>query len=197
MKKLTYQYPKSSFLSLEKDMGIIIDFFLKNERLKKLLYWTTPDCLFRENLSEEQMLELFDLGYIRMVPKFKVDRDVLNYIVIRFNNFTRNMTNTEFRNNVIYFDIICHFDQWQMNDFQLRPFKIAAEIDSMLNGKHLSGIGELEFLGCNHTLVNDEFAGLTLMYTAIHGEDDKINSPNLKDQEDIDFNFNQIFNIEE
>jgi hypothetical protein len=117
MKILTYQYPKSSFLSLEKDMGIIIDFFLKNERLKKLLYWTTPDCLFRENLSEEQMLELFDLGYIRMVPKFKVDRAVRNYIVIRFNNFTRNMTNTEFRNNVIYFDIICHFDQWQMNDF--------------------------------------------------------------------------------
>jgi hypothetical protein len=31
----------------------------------------------------------------------------------------------------------------------LRPYKIAAEIDSMFNRKKLTGIGEIEFLGAN------------------------------------------------
>ena len=45
MKKITYSYPKSSFLSAEKDMGIIVNTMLKNERLKKMLHYTTKDCL--------------------------------------------------------------------------------------------------------------------------------------------------------
>lgn len=197
MKKLTYQYPKSSFISIEKDMGTIVDMILKNDRLKKLLYYTTKDALRKPPLTEDESLALLDgEAHIRMVPKLYVDRDVLNYIIISFDNFVPNMTNPEFRDNVISFDIICHFDQWQMENFQLRPYKIAAEIDTLFNNRHLSGIGELQFLGANQLLINDEFAGLSLMYSAIHGEDDKINSPNKEDQEDLDFNFDQIFNAD-
>ena len=36
-----------------------------------------------------------------------------------------------------------------MNDFQLRPYRIAAELDTMFNNKHLTGIGTLKFLGAN------------------------------------------------
>ena len=198
MKKLTYQYPTSSFISIEKDMGIIVDMMLKNDRLKKLLYYTTKDALKKSPLTEDESLALLGegdgYGHIRMVPKLYVDKDVLNYIIISFDNFVPNMTNPEFRDNVISFDIICHFDQWQMENFQLRPYKIAAEIDTLFNNRHLSGIGELQFLGANQLLINDEFAGLTLMYAAVHGEDDKKNSPNKEDQEDMDFNFDEIFN---
>lgn len=198
MKKLTYQYPTSSFISIEKDMGTIIDMILKNDRLKKLLYYTTKDALKKPSLTEDESLALLGegdgYGHIRMVPKLYVDKDVLNYIIISFDNFVPNMTNPEFRDNVISFDIICHFDQWQMENFQLRPYKIAAEIDTLFNNRHLSGIGKLQFLGANQLLINDEFAGLTLMYAAVHGEDDKKNSPNKEDQEDMDFNFDEIFN---
>ena len=194
MKKATYQFPKSSFISIEKDMGTIVDMMLKNNRLKKLLYYNLENCLLQENLTEDQSLELIEDGYIRMVPKLYVDKDVLNYIIISFDNFTPNMTNPEFRDNIVSFDIICHFNQWQMPNFQLRPYKIAAEIDTLFNNRHLSGIGELQFLGANQILINDEFGGISLMYTAIHGEDDKINSPNELDQEDMDFNFDEIFN---
>ena len=194
MKKATYQFPKSSFISIEKDMGTIVDMMLKNNRLKKLLYYNVENCLFQENLTEDQSLELIEDGYIRMVPKLYVDKDILNYIIISFDNFTPNMTNPEFRDNIISFDIICHFNQWQMPNFQLRPYKIAAEIDTLFNNRHLSGIGELQFLGANQILINDEFGGISLMYSAVHGEDDKINSPNELDQEDMDFNFDEIFN---
>lgn len=194
MKKATYQFPKSSFISIEKDMGTIVDMMLKNNRLKKLLYYNLENCLFQENLTEDQSLELIEDGYIRMVPKLYVDKDVLNYIIVSFDNFTPNMTNPEFRDNIISFDIICHFNQWQMPNFQLRPYKIAAEIDTLFNNRHLSGIGELQFLGANQILINDEFGGISLMYSAVHGEDDKINSPNEVDQEDMDSNFDEIFN---
>ena len=50
MKKIIYNYPKSSFLSVEKDIGIIVDTMLKNERLKKLLFYTTKDCLNKKSL---------------------------------------------------------------------------------------------------------------------------------------------------
>jgi hypothetical protein len=60
-----------------------------------------------------------------------------------------------------------------MQGFELRPYRIAAEIDTMLNDTYLTGIGKLQFLGCNQLLLNDEYAGLSLMYAAIHGEEDK------------------------
>jgi hypothetical protein len=53
MKIETYQFPKSSFLSIEKDLSIITNMMLKNERLKRLLYYTTPDALDKNNITSE------------------------------------------------------------------------------------------------------------------------------------------------
>ena len=193
MKVQTYKYPKSSFLSLEKDMSIIVDMFLKNDNLKRLIYYTSANCMDKPALTEDQSLELFGKN-IKIVPKLTVDKTVLNYIIINFDNFTTNATNPEFRDNIIEFDIICHFDQWHLQDFKLRPYRIAAEIDSMFNGKHLTGIGELQFLGANQMILTDEYAGLCLMYSAIHGEEDKKFMPNPKDEEQFLNNFNQMYN---
>ena len=193
MKVEGYQYPHSSFLSVEKDMGIITNMMLKNNRLKKLLYHTTKDCLKKPKLTEDQTVELIGKN-IKMVPKLTVDGSVLNYIIVTFDNFTRT-ENPEFRDNIIEFDIICHFDQWQLQDFQLRPYMIAAEIDTMFNEKHLTGIGTLNFLGANQIILTDEFAGLCLMYRAVHGEDDKKHSPTVKSEEDRIINFDELFNI--
>ena len=193
MKREVYSYPKSSFLSTEKDMNLIVQMIMKNERLKKMLYYTTRDCMNKPNLTEDETLGLFG-EQIKIVPKLTVDGSVLNYVIVSFDNFTGNHKNPEFRDNIIEFDIICHFDQWKMKDFELRPYKIAAEIDSMFNGKHLTGIGELEFLGANQMILTDEFGGLCLMYQAIHGEEDKKKMPNPADEEEFVKNFNAMFN---
>ena len=193
MKIENYQFPKSNFLSVDKDMSIITDYLMKNDRLKKLLHYTTKDCLDRPRLTDDETLELFGKN-IKIVPKLYVDNSVLNYIIVSFDNFTTNRTNPEFRDNIIEFDIICHFDQWQLKDFQLRPYKIAAEIDSMLDGQRLTGIGKLEFLGANQMILTDEYAGLCLMYSAIHGEEDKKDAPKVEDEIDIETNFDKIFN---
>jgi len=186
-----YAIPKSSFLSVDKDMGIITKQLLANPRLKRLLYYTTKDALDRPNLTEEQSIELFGKN-IKNIPKLYVDGSVLNYIIINFDNFIPNRTNPEFRDNIIEFDIICHYDQWALNDFQLRPYRIAAEIDSMFDGKHLTGIGETEFIGANQIILTDEFAGLCLMFRAVHGEEDKKFFPNPEEDAAFVEEFKQI-----
>ena len=164
--------PKSAFLSVEKDMELITRELLKNERFKRLLFYNSKDAMTRPDLTQEETLGLINKN-IKIVPKLYVDNSVLSYVIVNFDNFTPNRTNPEFRDNIIEFDIICHFDQWQMHDFKLRPYRIAAEIDSMFDGKHLTGIGELQFVGCSQVMLTDEYGGLCLMYAAIHGEEDK------------------------
>ena len=181
MKIEGYQQPKSSFLSVEKDLEIIIDKISKNKRIQRLLYYTTPDALNRPPLTEEQMTSLFGTN-IKIVPKLYVDNSVLNYIVINFDNFITSAGNPEFRDNIIEFDIICHFDQWQLKDLALRPYKIAAEIDSMINNKYLVGIGDIEFLGASQIVLTDEFAGLCVMYQSWHRDDDQKKMPNPADE---------------
>lgn len=175
-----YHIPKSSFLSMEKDTGIIINEILKNNRLKKLLYYTTSDAMEKPNLTEDESLSLLGTN-IKIVPKLYVDGSVLNYVLINFDNFTPS-ENPEFRDNTIQFDIICHFDQWNLKDYALRPYKIAGEIDSMFNLKKLTGIGYLEFMGATQIVLTDEFAGLCLMYRTVHGGEDEKYMPTYPDK---------------
>ena len=186
----SYNQPKSSFLSINKDMRLLVDKILSNERLKKLLFYTTKDALMKPKLTEEESVSLFG-KQIKLVPKLYVDGSVLTYIIISFDNFVES-GNPEFRDNIIEFDIICHFDQWQLKDYDLRPYRIAAELDSMLDKKKLTGIGLLEFLGANQIILTDEYAGLCLMYRTYHGEEDKKKVANPTEQEQFESEFKQM-----
>lgn len=191
MKIVNYLQPKSSFLSVDKDMNLIVNRILENERLCKMLYYSSADALKRRELTEEEKLSMFGKN-IKIVPKLTVDNEVLQYLCIGFSNFITNPTNPEFRDHTIEFDIVCHFDQWTLGDFALRPYKIAAELDTMFDKKKFAGIGLLEFVGATPIMLTDEFGGLCLMYRTVNGEDDRKHDP--VDQEDIDANFNRIFN---
>ena len=192
MKIENYKYPESSFLSSEKDLEIIVNYLFKNENLKKLLYYNSKDCLKKPKVSDEKLVEMFGKN-IKIVPKLTVDNDVLTYIVVSFDSFTPS-DNPEFRDNIIEFDIICHFDQWLLDDMKLRPMRIAAEIDTMINNKRLTGIGKVDFLGASQIILTEEFGGLCLLYQTVHGEEDKKKMPNPVDEESFQANFNELFN---
>ena len=180
--------PQSSFLSVEKDAALIMDRIFENRSLQKLLYYNTPDALNRKDLNEEQMQSLIE-NNIKFVPKIKVDKLVENYLLINFDGF-QTTYNPEFRDNIIEFDIICHIDQWMLRDFKLRPFRIAAELDSMLDKKHLTNMGEMEFLSLDSKLIeNDEYAGMCLRYRVVHGGEDKKFMPNPMDEQQFLENF--------
>jgi hypothetical protein len=78
----------------------------------------------------------------------------------------------------------------------LRPYRIAAELDSMLDKKKLTGIGKIEFLGANQIILTDEFAGLCLMYRTYHGEEDKKKMPNPAEQEEFEDDFKDMIDAQ-
>lgn len=164
----------SSFLSVEKDLSIILEKIMSNQRLLKLLYYTNKDCLKGADLTPAQVVSMIN-NQIRIVPVVNASEACPNYIVVTFGSFTKNGHNPEFRDNHIMFDIVCNPDHWILNNFQLRPLKIAGELDKMFKDKHLTGIGDVEFYSGSQLLLNRKLAGYCLDYKVVHGVEDQIN----------------------
>lgn len=178
----------SSFLSCEKDIETIlrklfIESYPYSNYLKKLLVVNTKDCLdneesetIKEAVAAATLPMLKENGYVRLTPKIRMPEheEVKTYMIISMDNFTPNATNPFYRDCTITFDIICHIDYWDIGNYRLRPLKIAGYIDGLLNNHKLSGIGTLQFLGCNQLILNEDLGGYTLMYRAVHGNDDKL-----------------------
>lgn len=175
---------KSSFMSCEKDLEIIIEeLFVKHKQyarvLKKLLIVNTKDCLdnpkYDEIVDKYSVADMIDKGYIRFKPNIELPEheEIKSYIIITFDNFLES-SNPEFRDNTISIDIICHTDYWDLGDYRLRPFKILGYLDGMLNKSKLTGIGILNFISCKSLLLSEHLSGYTLNYIAYHGSDDAI-----------------------
>jgi len=178
----------SSFLSIEKDIEkILTKLFFDNQihskQLLRLLVINTRDCLsnptkpdYIEKIDNMSLAKLIQEGYIKLAPKIAMPEHekVKAYIILSFDNFSPNATNPQFRDCTIHFDIICHTDYWTMDNYQIRPIKIAGYIDGILNNAKLTGIGTLNFMGCNELVLDEVLSGYTLSYRAIHGSDDTI-----------------------
>lgn len=178
----------SSFLSCEKDTESIVNKLFVESRpysdeLKRLLIINTKDCLddktnptYNEKIKKTSVKDLREQGYIRLEPKitFKENEEVKSYIVISFDNFVPNEGNDYYRDCVIMIDVLCHTDYWDLGNYRLRPLKIAGFIDGILNKAKLSGIGTLQFIGCNELVLDETLSGYCLMYAATHGADDYI-----------------------
>lgn len=184
--------PQSSFLSYEKDVEIILrKLFIDRKEwgdiLKRLLIINTPDCIdkkselydfYQNKIDKISFADLKKEGYIRLEPKITMDEhnEKKVYLLISFDDFTPNTTNPQFRDCTVAIDIICHNDCWDIYNYQIRPLKIAGYIDGILNECRLTGIGKFHFMGCSYTSVDENLAGYTILYRAVHGSDDQIES---------------------
>lgn len=175
---------KSSFQSCDKDTETILrKIFVESrpysDKLKKLMVVNTKDCL--TNPKYDTIVQNFDLsrlveeGYVRQVPKlsFNEHEEIRAYMILTFDNFTPT-DNPEFRDCTVHIDVLCHTDYWDVGNYKVRPLQICGFIDSILNESKLSGIGTLNFLGCNLLILDENLSGYSLTYTATHGSDDKI-----------------------
>lgn len=183
----------SSFLSVEKDIELILKkiFFDNqpyNKQLLRLLVINTKDCLSNQTnqdyinkINNMNLSDLINEEYIKLSPKIKMPEHekVKSYIIISFDNFTENANNPEFRDCTISFDIICHTDYWVMDNYQIRPIKIIGYIDGILNRTKLTGIGTLNYIGCNELILDENLSGYTLSYRAIHSSEDKTENLNV------------------
>lgn len=178
----------SSFLSCEKDIEEILRKLFVSSKpysdyLKRLLIINTKDCLdnetsttIQQKIADMNLAKLRQEGYIKLEPKIRLgeNEEVKSYIIVSCDNFSPNATNPHYRDCTVTFDIICHTDYWDIGNYRVRPLKIAGYIDGILNKARLSGIGTFQFMGCNQLILNETLSGYTLMYRAVHGNDDKI-----------------------
>lgn len=172
----------SSFLSCEKDTELILKkLFIESrpysDTLKRLLVVQTPDALDKEyDVSTLSVKRLLEEEYVNLNPLVRLPEhdQIKSFIGLHFDNFTPNATNTEFRDSMIHIDVVCHHDFWDLGNFRQRPFKILGYIDGILNKSKLTGIGELQFVGCSKALLNENWSAFALTYMAIHGSDDQI-----------------------
>ena len=184
---------KSTFLSSERDQELIWRKLLfesrpYSDKLKRLLVINTPDCLdenqyqYRTQIDKLTLQELHDKGYIRTVPRFELFEhdEVRSFILLEFDDFIPT-SNPCFRDCTISFTIICNLDQWELDDYKLRPHQIAGYIDGLLNDTKLTGIGTLQFMGASQIVLNENLGGIILRYIATHGNpDDTENIDNTK-----------------
>lgn len=85
---------------------------------------------------------------------------------------------TTFRSVQMSIDILCPFEHWQLDDFKLRPYSIAGEIDAMVNNSFISGIGVADFIGAQQLIINDNLGGISLYYNVeTYGDDTKLHPP--------------------
>ena len=178
----------STFLSCEKDAETIIrklfvDSKPYSDELKRLLLINTKDCLtdrdnptYIKKIKETSVAKMRQEGYIKLTPKFAREEhdEAKAYVLITFDNFSPNIENDYYRDCIIEIDIICQTDCWDLDGFSIRPLKIVGYIDSILDKSRLSGIGTLEFISCNELVLNQDLSGYCLMYSAVHGVDDKL-----------------------
>lgn len=172
MKADTYIPSKSSLLGMPKDAALIVDRILSNQRVLKLLAYGVRDWEKQPNVSSAMIKEMFATKQISSVPKIKIDRPEKTYLRLTYGTVIRNATNPEYRDNTFGIDIICHYDNWDLGDFELRPYRLAGEIDSMLDKTRLTGIGLLEFVSAVPYIYDEEFAGVSLTYLAVRGYED-------------------------
>lgn len=168
-----FDQPQSSFLVIDKDLEKVANKMLTNPRLLKLLHYRTPDALSKPSLTPKEKVSLIG-NEIKIIPKIDIDKECPIFVVIIFDNFEPNASNTEFRDCTISFDILCHPDHWNLGNFQLRPYKIAGELDAMFNKAKMTGIGTLEFMGANNLVLNEQLMGLSMTYKSVQSTEDTI-----------------------
>lgn len=193
----------SSFFSCGKDTETILkELFVKSgtysDRLKRLLIVNNPDCLDMSNQKYQKLIDSKSLsilrkqGYIRTNPKIarKEFEEIKSFILLTYDNFSSNAVDPKYMDCTLNFDIICYDDEWDLDNFQIRPIVIAGYIDGILNSisndnkiawqnrgtssnVKLSGMGEYYFLGLNLVVLNQDISMYTLSYRALHFTEDK------------------------
>jgi hypothetical protein len=70
---------------------------------------------------------------------------------------------TTFRDVTLSFDVLCAYTDWKLDNFKLRPYSIAGEIDGMINQSSLKN-GIADFMGAKQLVLNEHLGGVSLYY---------------------------------
>jgi hypothetical protein len=155
--------PTNHFTEVGENLKRVLNRILKNDTLIKLLYYNSPNITSEPNLTNAQKVALVN-DYIKLVPKIPKDIEFKNYLIIQMNDFSSVADDFTYRSFVLNFDVLCHADNWIMDDYMLRPIKILHELDSMFNNSKLDSLGPVNFISANQLVLNEDLMGYTIFF---------------------------------
>ena len=138
---------------------------MTNQTICRLLKYQTRNPL--EENDQQPNVDGIDLinKQILIVPKIYDDSiEKMSYVVILFNDYAVGDLNPEFKICTVRFDIACPYDEWLLNEKSLRPYLIMQEIDTLFNGRKLSGIGTLQFSTATPLVLSPQIGGYSMRY---------------------------------
>lgn len=137
---------------------------MQNQRLCRLLKYQVKDPFDPIKHQNVDGLDLLN-KQILIVPKiFDESTEKMSYVAALFSSFITNAINPDYKIDTIRFEIACPYDEWILNDANLRPFLIMQEIDSMFNGAEIAGIGTLQFRSAEAVVLTPQIGGYSMLY---------------------------------
>ena len=151
------------FAVMGENLFRITDKLVNNATLCRLLKYQDENPLdetVHEDVDGMQLLH----KQIILIPKYPEDGIEYSYVLVRFDNFSINPLNQDFKLARIRFDIVCPYTEWIVNANSLRPYLIMEEIDKMFNQAKLSGIGNLQFTNSTPLTLSPQLGGYSMYY---------------------------------
>ena len=135
----------------------IVSRLMNNDNLIKLLYYQNTNPLGEPSLTEEQKRQLIYNKLIRIIPKVNAKETSQSILTIEALSGDLN-TNKEFIDITISIEIFVPFNQWIIENSNLRQFLIMGEIQNSLNNKTVNGLGKLYSDGFKLAYLTEDLA---------------------------------------
>lgn len=150
------------------DLGLnlqkIVTRLQSNQRLLKLLYYTSKDPYSEEDLTPEQIKNDIYEKMLKVVPRIGNKETAQSMVTIRVVRGLSNRGNDEFRDFQLAIEVFVPLTQWMIKDSNLRPFAIMGEIHKSLNNKTIDGLGKMTGGDFQVNFLTDEVCSYEMTY---------------------------------
>lgn len=152
------------FAVMGENLFKVLDKLVNNQTICRLLKYQTTNPLSKE-LPDVDGIDLLNKQLI-IVPKIPENDDIeCSFIIVVFDKYIVNPSNDDFKLSTLRFEVVCPYEEWLVDEGNLRPYLLMQEIDGMFNQAKLSGIGKLQFSHCVPLTLSPQMGGYTLYYT--------------------------------
>lgn len=138
---------------------------LRNENLKKLIYYNTPDALAKASVTDRTLVDPF----IKTTPAIYMIEDgteiELNSFIVIYTptiNFTTKLNDVTF-----IVDIFTRKEILELDNNQLRLHQMLGEISSSLDNQRVSFAGRINLSNATYVVVGNRYVGFQLEVTVI------------------------------
>lgn len=150
--------------NLDKVIFEIKTLLLKNENLKKLLKYNTPDALAGEAVVKSEVADFVKTSPALYMVEEDLDLNLNTFAVI----YIPTISLSDQLNDVTYMvDLFTRKEILELNNNQLRLHQMLSEAIMSLNNKRISFAGRLNAVTANYVVAGNHYIGFQLEFNVI------------------------------